>query len=57
MAGAGAKKTSKMHTNDNESFISDQYKDQDFRAQKMQKKKKRKQKKKKNKSKTDISEN
>ena len=49
--------TSEIHTNDNESFTSDQYKDPDLEVQTIQKKKKQKQKKKKNMSKIDVSEN
>ena len=56
-AAANAKQTSEIHTNNNESFISDQYKDSNLAMQTIQKKKKRKQKIKKNKSKIDISEN
>ena len=48
--------TSEIHTNDNESFIWDQYKDPDIEVQTIQKKEKRKQKEKENKSKIDISE-
>ena len=40
MAAADAKPTCKIHTNDNESFISDHYKDLDLEVQTIQEKKK-----------------
>ena len=56
MTTENAKQTSEIHTNKNEGFISEKYKNLDLEVQTIQKKKKRKQKKT-NKSKTDISEN
>ena len=56
MTAANAKQTSKIHIYNNESFISDQYKDPHLEVKTIQKKKKRKWKKKKNKSKMDILE-
>ena len=42
MVAANAKQTSEIHTNDNESFISYQYRYPDLEVQRIQKKKKRK---------------
>ena len=51
---ADAKQIRKIHTIDNESFISNQYKDPDLEVQTIQKKKNESRRKKKNKSNTDI---